>query len=83
MNGFKRQVFDQMEIAEELLWLHAEVEKKKKMRELMNSLSIHESADQLSTQIKELQLRLKCVQRDFDERMNDVIASYRTDNPDY
>ncbi|MGD7046104.1 YgaB family protein [Jeotgalibacillus proteolyticus] len=83
MNGFKRQVYDQMEIAEELLWLHAEVEKKKKMRELMNTLAIEESALQLSSQLNDLQQRLKRVQLEFDERMNEVIASFRADNPDY
>ncbi|MDG5473340.1 YgaB family protein [Jeotgalibacillus sp. ET6] len=83
MNGFKRQVYDQMEIAEELLWLHAEVEKKKKMRELMKTLAIKESALQVSSQLNDLQQRLKQVQLEFDERMNEVIASFRADNPDY
>ncbi|PPA68830.1 YgaB family protein [Jeotgalibacillus proteolyticus] len=76
MNGFKRRVLDQMEIAEELLWLHAEVEKKKKMQSLMQTLAISESAEQLALQLEELQERLKSVQEQFDQQMTDVIAAF-------
>jgi len=78
MNGFRKKVFDQMEIAEKLLCLHAEVERKKQIQELLVSLNINESADYLSNQINDLYDQLKKVQKQFDRRMNEVIESFRS-----
>ncbi|KIL50809.1 hypothetical protein KP77_14290 [Jeotgalibacillus alimentarius] len=73
MNTFKEKVYQQMETAEELLHLYAEIEKKKKMREFLLSMEIHDSAEQLYIQLQELDCRLKEVQEKFDDQMNEVI----------
>jgi len=78
MNGFRNKVVEQMEVAENLLWLHAEVEKKKRMQELLRSLNICESADYLTVQLNELHSQLKIAQEQFDQRMNEVISTFRT-----
>ncbi|TFE01248.1 YgaB family protein [Jeotgalibacillus sp. R-1-5s-1] len=78
MNLFKEKVHQQMEIAEELLYLYAEKEKKKKMMDFLASMNIEESAEHIGYQLRELDQKLKHVQEMFDKRMNEVIESYHT-----
>ncbi|WP_404408436.1 YgaB family protein [Jeotgalibacillus malaysiensis] len=73
MNAFKEKVYQQMETAEELLHLYAELEKKKKMRDFLIKMEIHDSAEQLSVQLHELDRKLKHVQEMFDQQMTEVI----------
>ncbi|MDZ5713371.1 YgaB family protein [Jeotgalibacillus haloalkalitolerans] len=73
MNAFKEKVYQQMETAKELLHLYAELEKKKKMRDFLMKMEIHDSAEQLHVQLQELDCRLKDVQEMFDQQMNEVV----------
>lgn len=73
MNAFKEKVYQQMETAEELLHLYAELEKKKKMRDFLMKMEIHDSAEQLHAQLQELDCKLKHVQEMFDQQMSEVI----------
>ncbi|TFD99641.1 YgaB family protein [Jeotgalibacillus salarius] len=73
MNAFKEKVYRQMETAEELLHLYAELEKKKKMRDFLMAMDILDSAEQMNAQLQELDRKLKEVQEVFDQLMNEVI----------
>ncbi|WP_165967254.1 hypothetical protein [Jeotgalibacillus sp. S-D1] len=77
MIGLKDKLYVQMEIAEKLLWLYAEIEKKQQMQELLQSLSIHESANHMTAQLQELHIQLEYVQEQFDIRMNEVIKTFQ------
>lgn len=78
MNGLKDKLYVQMEIAEKLLWLYAEIEKKQQMQELLQSLNIHESANHMTAQLNELHIQLQNVQKQFDTRMNEVLKTFQT-----
>ncbi|MFB1083314.1 YgaB family protein [Jeotgalibacillus sp. JSM ZJ347] len=73
MNAFKEKVYQQIETAEELLHLYAELEKKKKMRDFLMTMEIHDSAEQLHVQLQDLDRKLKAVQEMFDQQMNEVV----------